>query len=174
MVFTYCGLLQQNETTVNMNATSSTLLQLHLEYAAIVSNPIESLENVQKFTLTVCMKSWNSAYKELLTSADLQSLQDSKSLPPVQNYNGLTDFPDAPVHATMTLVCQINYSLMCHSVKHVLTNTNFFQAQSLTGQGKHLNATAFKSFILFYGCTFTQAISYSVLPCILCKKNNRQ
>ena len=69
------------------NATSPTLLKLycsfirpHLEYAAIVWNPlkgdIESLENVQTFALRVCMKSWNSAYQELLTSAKLPSLQD--------------------------------------------------------------------------------------------------
>ena len=61
-----------------VNATSPTLVKLycyssfirpHLEYAAIIWNPmlnIDSLENVQKYPLRVSMKSWNSTYEELL------------------------------------------------------------------------------------------------------------
>ena len=97
------------------NATSPTLLKLycsfirpHLEYAAIIWNPalkgnIESLENVQKFALWVCMKSWNTVYDELLTSAKLPSLQDRRTVASLCHLfkivKGLTDFPDAPVHA---------------------------------------------------------------------------
>ena len=97
------------------NATTPTMLKLycsfirpHLEYAAIVWNPalkgdIESLENVQKFALRVCMKSWNSPYEELLTSAKLPSLQDRRTVASLCHLfkivKGLTDFPDAPVHA---------------------------------------------------------------------------
>ena len=96
------------------NATSPTLLKLycnfirpHLEYAAIVWNSaqkgdIESLENVQKFALRVCMKLWNTAYDELLTSAKLPSLQDRRTVASLCHLfkivKGLTDFPDAPVH----------------------------------------------------------------------------
>ena len=51
----------------------------HLDYTSIVWNPhlkrdIESLENVQKFTLRVCLKSWDSEYNELLRVANLPPL----------------------------------------------------------------------------------------------------
>ena len=96
------------------NATSPTLLKLycsfirpHLEYAAIAWNPalkgdIKLLENVQKFALRVCMKSWNSTYQELLTCAKLASLQDRRTRASLchlfEIINNLTDFPDAPVY----------------------------------------------------------------------------
>ena len=50
----------------------------HLEYAAPVWDPhlikhniIELLEKVQKFTLKVCTKSWNSTYSSLLSQTNL-------------------------------------------------------------------------------------------------------
>ena len=99
------------------NATSPTLVKLycsfirpHLEYAAIVWNPllkgdIDSLENVQKFALRVCLKSWNSTYEELLMTTKLPSLQDRRTIASLCHLfkivKGFTDFPNAPVH-TMT------------------------------------------------------------------------
>ena len=82
----------------------------HLEYTAIVWNPvlkgdniIEPLENVQKFASRVCMKLWNSAYEELLMTAKLPSLQDRRTVASLCHLfkivKGFTDFPDAPVHA---------------------------------------------------------------------------
>ena len=129
------------------NATSPTLLKLycsfirpHLEYAAIVWNPtlkgdIESLENVQKFALRVSKKSWNSVYQELLASAKLPSLQDRR----VQKQVSATCLKLLMarliflMHLFMlcctvtTFDCQRNYSLLCHSVKLVLTSTPFSQ-----------------------------------------------
>ena len=68
------------------HANTPTLLQLykacirpHLEYAAPVWDPhqlglIKCLENVQKFALKVCTKSWNIHYESMLTSCNLTSL----------------------------------------------------------------------------------------------------
>ena len=52
----------------------------HLEYAAAVWDPslridINLLEDVQKFTQKVCLKSWNASYDELLEQSHLPSLQ---------------------------------------------------------------------------------------------------
>ena len=53
-----------------------------MEYAAPVWDPhqlglIKCLENVQKFALKVCMKSWNIDYESMLTSCNLTSLASS-------------------------------------------------------------------------------------------------
>ena len=52
----------------------------HLEYAAASWDPflkkdIELIEDVQKFALRVCLKSWSATYAELLEQSNLPSLQ---------------------------------------------------------------------------------------------------
>ena len=71
----------------HQHSTSSTMIQLyrshihlHLEYSSTVWNPglkgdIDALEDVQKFALRMCTKSWNFNYEELLTNANLPSLR---------------------------------------------------------------------------------------------------
>ena len=68
------------------HASTPKLLQLykacirpHMEYAAPVWDPhqlglINCLENVQKFALKVCTKSWNIDYESMLTSCNLTTL----------------------------------------------------------------------------------------------------
>ena len=68
------------------HANTPTLLQLYkacirmdLDYPAPVWDPhqlglIKCLENVQKFALKVCMKSWNIDCESMLTSCNLISL----------------------------------------------------------------------------------------------------
>ena len=56
----------------------------HLEYAAIAWNPhlkgeIEAIENVQKFALRVCLKSWDSDYNELLRVSNLPPLHKRRA-----------------------------------------------------------------------------------------------
>ena len=69
---------------------------MHLKYASVLWNPhlssdINSLENMQKFALTVCMKPWDANYAELLSTTNLAPFLTtvtcaSKSVPSVQNY----------------------------------------------------------------------------------------
>ena len=68
-------------------SSSDTLLKLyvsfirpHLEYAAaswdlFLKKDIELIEDVQKFALRVCLKSWSATYTELLEQSNLPSLQ---------------------------------------------------------------------------------------------------
>ena len=69
----------------------------------MLKGDIDSLENVQKFALRVCMKSWNSTYEELLMITKLLSLQDRRIMASLCHLfkivKGFTDFPDAPVHS---------------------------------------------------------------------------
>ena len=56
----------------------------NLEYATIAWNPhlkgeIEAIENVQKFSLRVCLKSWDSDYDELLRVSNLPPLHKRRS-----------------------------------------------------------------------------------------------
>ena len=56
----------------------------HLEYATIARNPhlkgeIEAIENVQKFALPVCLKSWDSDYNELLRVSNLPPLHKRRA-----------------------------------------------------------------------------------------------
>ena len=73
--------------TFYKHSTVETMLKLycsfirpHLEYAAAAWDPylkkdIDLLEDVQKFALKVCNKSWNLSYEELLSKSHLASLQ---------------------------------------------------------------------------------------------------
>ena len=77
----------------------------HLEYSAIVWNPylkqdIDTIENVQKFALRVCLKSWDCSY-ELLVEPSLPSMQQRRNFSSLCHlykiYHGMTHFPDAPL-----------------------------------------------------------------------------
>ena len=65
----------------------------HLEYATIAWNPhlkgeIEAIENVQKFSLRVCLKSWDSDYNELLrVSTPAQETSPIKPLLFIQDHS---------------------------------------------------------------------------------------
>ena len=74
----------------HQHASPSTLIRLyssfirpHLEYASIVWNPslksdIDKLEDVQKFALRVCFKSWDSSYDDLLVKSRLLPLESRR------------------------------------------------------------------------------------------------
>ena len=94
------------------HASSPTLLRLyislrpHLEYAFIVWSPslkgeIDKLEEVQKFALRVCLKSWDKNYDDLLLNSELPSLQKRRVLASLCHLykilRGLTDFDEAPL-----------------------------------------------------------------------------
>ena len=78
----------------------------HLEYASIVWNPslkceIETIENVQKFALRMCTKSWDSNYDNLLAATNLSSLKDRRTRACLCHLfkivHGITEFADAPI-----------------------------------------------------------------------------
>ena len=74
---------QYSNTTTLVNLYHS-FIRPHLEYASIVWNPnfkceIEAIENVQKFALRMCTKSWDSDYDNLLTVTNLPSLKDRRT-----------------------------------------------------------------------------------------------
>ena len=96
------------------HSSSDTLLKLylttirpHLEYASPVWNPfhkgeIESIENVQKFALRMCLKSWTSNYEELLVNAHVPTLSSRRIQASMSHLhkimNKQTHFPDAPIY----------------------------------------------------------------------------
>ena len=58
----------------------------HLEYSATVWNPylkqdIDNIENVQKYALRVCLKSWDCSYDQLLVEYSLPSMQQEETSP---------------------------------------------------------------------------------------------
>ena len=73
------------------NVNNGTLLQLylslvrpHLKYASPVWNPykqkhIKHLENVERFALHTATKYWDSGYQDLLSMADITSLESRRS-----------------------------------------------------------------------------------------------
>ena len=59
------------------------LIRPHMEYACQVWDPhlkkdIQVLENVQKFALRVCSKSWSSDYATLLDTLSMPTLSDRR------------------------------------------------------------------------------------------------
>ena len=62
------------------NCSYASFIKPHLEYAAASWDPflkkdIELIEDVQKFALRVCLKSWSATYEELLKHFNLPTLQ---------------------------------------------------------------------------------------------------
>ena len=60
-----------------------TLVRPHLEYAAPVWDPhllkdINSVENVQKYGLKMCLKSWDLGYQELLHLTQIPTLENRR------------------------------------------------------------------------------------------------
>ena len=94
-------------------SSSETLLKLytsfirpHLEYACIAWDPylkkdITALEDVQKFALKMCTKSWDQDYQTLLTITNLPSLESRRHQAKLCHLfkiaNAQTYFPDAPL-----------------------------------------------------------------------------
>ena len=78
----------------------SSFIQPHLEYAAAAWDPflkkdIDLLEDVQRYTLKVCTKSWSLSYDELLTKSHLPSLQTRRRQ--FKLCHILKFFPQAPL-----------------------------------------------------------------------------
>ena len=96
--------------SLTRNQRRSTVDKNHQIYknknASIVWNPslkseIDKLEDVQKFALWVCFKSWDSSYDDLLVKSRLLPLESRRlqfSLCHLfKILRGLTDFEDAPL-----------------------------------------------------------------------------
>ena len=85
--------------TWNMHLLSGTLKFYRGEIAA--------LESVQKFALQVCLKSWDTNYDELLSAADIPSLQHRRIQQSLCHLfkiiNGLIDFLSAYGQAKIAL-----------------------------------------------------------------------
>ena len=97
---------QQNSCPTTLLRLYCSFIRPHLEYASIVWNPcqkgdIAKLENVQKFALRVCLKSWDMSYDDLLSNSKLSSLRKRRLLASLCHLykiiRGLTDFEDAPL-----------------------------------------------------------------------------
>ena len=98
------------------NSSTNTLLKLytsfirpHLEYACIAWDPflkkdITLLEDVQKFALKICMKSWDLDYDTLLSQSHLPSLASRRQQAKLCRLdciiNNESHFPDAPLVTT--------------------------------------------------------------------------
>lgn len=83
-----------------------TIIRPHLEYASPAWDPfhkteIDAIENVQKFALKVCLKSWDSGYDSLLMNAQIPSQKTGSTQMNLCHLykiiNEVTHFPAAPV-----------------------------------------------------------------------------
>ena len=81
------------------------LIRPHLEYACTIWDPhlrkdMQALENVQKFALRVCFKSWSSNYATFLDTLSIPTLSDKRdTLKLCLLFNILTDrvtYPSCP------------------------------------------------------------------------------
>ena len=126
-------------------SSSNTLLKLytsfirpHLEYASVSWDPhlkkdITLLEDVQKFALKVCTKSWDQDYNTLLAKSCLPSLQTRRHQAKLCNLyniiNELTYFPNAPIfrrdqyYATRSSRDRLFVPIPSHSNQH---SSSFF------------------------------------------------
>ena len=76
----------------------------HLEYAAASWDPflkdIDLIDDMQKFALRVCLKSWSSPYEDLLEQSNLPTLQTRRQNAKLfKIINEATFFPEAPTQA---------------------------------------------------------------------------
>ena len=117
----------------------------HLEYAAAPSDSflkkdISALEDVQKFALKVCTKSWDISYDGLLNRSQLPTLEARRHQAKLCNLynieNGLVHFPDAPV---TNRVPEVPVSVQSLLFRAILTNTIilFSPVQSMPGTPYH-------------------------------------
>ena len=97
---------QQHSSPTTLLRLYCSFIRPHLEYASIVWNPyqkgdIAKLEDVQKFSLRVCFKSWDKSYDELLLNSRLQSLQKRRVVASLCHLfkiiKGITEFNDPPL-----------------------------------------------------------------------------
>ena len=96
----------KHSSSVTMLRLYSSFIRPHLEYATAAWDPflkkdIELIENVQKFALRVCTKSWDTNYSNLLETSHLPSLQSRRLHMKLCNLfkiiSGLTFHPNAPI-----------------------------------------------------------------------------
>ena len=81
-----------------------TLLKLYLTVINQIWNmlPQSALENMQKFGLRMCLKSWNESYDDLLIRTKLKTRRMQMKLCHLfKIIKKMTEFPDAPI-ATRT------------------------------------------------------------------------
>ena len=110
----------------------SSFIRSHLEYGIPAWDPflkkdIDLTENVQKFVLKVCTKSWDGNYTSLLETTHLPSLQSRRTHAKLCNLfrivNGLTFYPNAPTqvrqqpYPSRSVYSREFVPLQCHSLK---------------------------------------------------------
>ena len=122
------------------HSSSNTMLRLyssfirpHLEYATPAWDPflkkdIDLIENVQRFALKVCTKSWDASYTSLLEATHLPSLQTRRTHAKLCNLfkivNSLTFYPDAPTqyrqqpYPSRSVHSSALVPLQCHSLQY--------------------------------------------------------
>ena len=110
------------------------LIRPHLEYASVAWDPhlikdVKLIEDVQKFALRVCSKTWNSSYDSLLRSCNLSALSDRrKTLKLCLLYNILSDRSFILIHPLKNLLVNIRagtltaYSCLCSSGELKISN----------------------------------------------------
>ena len=79
----------------------TSFIRPHLDYATAAWDPflkkdIELIENVQKFALRVCTKSWDSNYSSLLQTSHLPSLQTRRLHTKLCNLFKITNAEQSP------------------------------------------------------------------------------
>ena len=103
------------------NSSPQTLLKLYLsfirprlEYSSAVWNPhlkkdIEAIENVQKFAVRVCLKSFDMDYADLLRNAAVSPLQLRRQQACLCHLykivHGITDYPESPLQHAKPHYC---------------------------------------------------------------------
>ena len=107
------------------------LIRPHLEYACTVWDPhlrrdIQAIENVQKFALRVCSKSWNTDYNSLLDTLNISTLSARRtSLKLCLLFKMLTeivDYPFCPFTRRHTPYANRHLNTVQLTVPHAHTN----------------------------------------------------
>ena len=111
-----------------------TVIRPNLEYAFSVWDPsqklqVDALENVQKFGLRMCLKSWNESYDDLLIRTKIPSLKTRRMQMKLYHLfkiiKKMTEFPDAPI-ATRTTSYQ-SRSINSNSLTIPWARTSVYQ-----------------------------------------------
>ena len=87
---------------------------------------IDAIENVQKFALHVCLKSWDCSYDQLLIQASLLSMQERRNFTSLCHlykiFKGMTHFPDPPLEQHTSSYNTRSTSSITFSVPRFRTN----------------------------------------------------
>ena len=141
------------------------LIRPHLEYASAIWSPhlakdIKSIEDVQKFALRVCTKSWESDYNSLLLMCNVDLMSDRRKFAQLcllfKIIAGDASYPNPPYKQVTRQYPARHQNTLQFSVQYARTNqfqSSFFPNTTSTWNGlnfdtRGISIETFKSKLL--------------------------